>query len=93
MYRAMQRHQQPVYEHRWTMACHLGRALTSRELVDHRDGDKTNNDINNLRIYIKGKNHEGSAHGYGTYYHEWQTALAKIARLEAEIASHSRLKS
>lgn len=82
MYRAMQRCQQPVMEHRWAMALHLGRALTSKECVDHMDGNKANNSIDNLRLYVKGKQQPGSTNGYGTYYHEWQMALAKIARLK-----------
>lgn len=45
------------------------------------DGNKTNNSMENLRLYIKGKNQPGSGIGYGTYYHEWQTALAEIRRL------------
>ena len=47
------------------------------------DGDKQNNRIENLRIYVRGKQQPGSAPGYGTYYHEWQMALARIAELEA----------
>jgi hypothetical protein len=72
-----------VFEHRWVMAVHLGRPLTSNELVDHMDGDKQNNRVENLRIYVRGKQQPGSAPGYGTYYHEWQMALARIAELEA----------
>lgn len=72
-----------VLEHRWNMAKHLGRPLLSSECIDHMDGDKLNNSIDNLRIYVRGKNHPGSANGHGTYYHEWQMALARIKELEA----------
>lgn len=75
-----------VGEHRWNMAKFLGRPLKTWELVDHRDGDKLNNDPSNLRIYVKGKNHEGSACGHGTYYHEWQIALKRIRELESLLA-------
>ena len=85
LYRSMQRSGQPVLEHRLNMAKHLGRPLTSNELVDHMDGNKKNNDPKNLRLYIRGKQQPGSAPGHGTYYHEWQTALRKIAVLEARI--------
>lgn len=86
MYRSMQNSGQPVLAHRWAMALLLNRALFSYECVDHRDGDKSNNDTSNLRIYLKGKQQEGSCPGYGTYYHEWKMAEARVKSLEEEIA-------
>lgn len=77
-----------VFEHRWVVSKALGRALTSEEFVDHMDGDKQNNDLSNLRLYYSGKNEPGSCRGYGTYYHEWQMALGRIAELEARLAEH-----
>lgn len=74
-----------VLEHRWVMAKHLGRPLTTHECVDHRDGNKTNNAIDNLRIYRRGKNEEGSANGHGTYYHEWQMAERRIRLLKQQL--------
>lgn len=71
-----------VLEHRFVMSKILHRPLLSNELVDHMDGNKLNNDPSNLRLYIRGKNMPGETSGYGTYYHEWQLALARIRELE-----------
>lgn len=68
------------------MAKHLGRPIARTELIDHMDGDKTNNAIENLRLYVRGKQQPGSAPGHGTYYHEWQMALRRIKELEAMAA-------
>jgi HNH endonuclease len=76
-----------VSEHRMVMARHLGRPLTSKELVDHMDGDKINNDPSNLRLYRRGRNDPGDTNGYGTYYHEWQMAEARVRELEHRLAT------
>lgn len=75
-----------VFEHRLVVARHLGRPLTSSECVDHMDGNKTNNSLENLRIYVKGRNDPGSTCGHGTYYHEWQLALREIEILRKQLA-------
>lgn len=86
LFKAMKGKKKTMFEHRFVMAKHLGRPLRDNELVDHMDGNKQNNDISNLRIYIKGKNQPGSHNGNGTYYHEWQAALARVSELENELA-------
>ena len=39
-----------VDEHRYVMEQHLGRPLEPNEVVHHKDGDKRNNDIDNLEL-------------------------------------------
>lgn len=85
-FRAMQRSGQAVLEHRLSMAKKIGRPLRSDEMVDHMDGVKTNNAPENLRLYVRGKQQPGSCPGHGTYYDEWQAALARIRELEALLA-------
>ena len=72
-----------VLEHRLIMAERLGRPLEPYELVDHMDGNPGHNAPDNLRLYRKGRNEPGSTNGWGTYYHEWQIALAEVQRLKA----------
>ncbi len=78
-----------VLEHRLAYSIFIGRPLRSNECVDHRDGNKLNNDPSNLRVYLKGQNQEGSGNGYGTYYDEWQRAEARVRELEAQLAAKS----
>lgn len=42
-----------IDEHRLVMEKHLGRKLSSNEVVHHIDGDKTNNDIDNLQVMTR----------------------------------------
>lgn len=87
LFKAMASSNGRVAEHRFVMARILNRPLFSYELVDHRDGNRDNNHPDNLRIYIKGKQEEGSCPGYGTYYHEWQMAEARVRELERLLTS------
>ena len=42
-----------VYEHRMVMEAILGRELTSNEVIQWKDNDKTNNDPSNLILALK----------------------------------------
>lgn len=86
LFLAMRRASPTVTEHRMVMAKKVGRPLTSDELVDHMDGDKTNNDPSNLRLYRRGRNEPGDIPGFGTFYHEWQLAETEIRRLRERLA-------
>jgi hypothetical protein len=46
-----------VLEHRLRVAKALGRPLTSTEVVHHRDGDVTNNDLPNLHLFASQGHH------------------------------------
>lgn len=86
LFRQMENRSKYVFEHRFVLAKHLGRPLRRSECVDHMDGDKTNNKLSNLRIYVVGKQQPGSGPGHGTYYHEWQMAEARVRDLEKLLA-------
>lgn len=57
-----------ILRHRWVMEQHLGRKLKPSEKVRHLDGDKLNNDIDNLVImsdYLHSKTHRQIMIEYG----------------------------
>ena len=45
------------YIHRIVMEKHLKRKLTSKENIHHVDGDVTNNNITNLKLYVSNSEH------------------------------------
>lgn len=46
-----------VREHRYVMEQHLGRLLTRVEVVDHIDGNTSNNALENLRLFANNGEH------------------------------------
>jgi hypothetical protein len=46
-----------VLEHRYVMEQLLGRSLTASEVVHHKDGNRSNNDISNLEVHTSQRNH------------------------------------
>ena len=52
-----------VLEHRLIMEQHLGRYLTEEEVVHHVDGNPSNNDIENLRLFANQSDHISIGHG------------------------------
>lgn len=52
-YRRLKRGSSYRYEHRLVVESHLGRALTLKEDVHHKDGNKLNNVLGNLLVVTK----------------------------------------
>lgn len=51
-----------VSEHRLVMEQHLGRFLLTNEVVHHKDGNRSNNELNNLQLVINNSEHIKKQH-------------------------------
>lgn len=58
-----------IYLHRAVMEKELGRYLKPEEQVDHKDGNKKNNDISNLELKKRGPHQRDHAHA-GNHFWE-----------------------
>lgn len=64
-----------TYVHRWVMEKHLERKLTALEVVHHRDGNKLNNNINNLWLFPSQKEHDAYHRKCKELYGVWHAHL------------------
>lgn len=71
-----------IYEHRLIMEKHLGRHLLPSEYIHHKDGDKTNNDLNNLVLMT----HKEHIHAHSNPDAKWEL-LDDIGWLTKQIES------
>lgn len=62
-YRAIHVEGRKVLEHRHVMELSLGRRLVPGEVVHHRDGNRSNNEIKNLELVASHSAHVSSHHG------------------------------
>lgn len=61
-YLKLSRNGKQVYEHRYVMEQHLGRKLTKGEVVHHANGDRSDNRIENLEVFVSNSAHFRLAH-------------------------------
>ena len=57
-----------LYEHVAKMELHLGRYLEKGEQVDHKDGDKSNNDMSNLELVTLGDHQRDHSNNRGNHF-------------------------
>ena len=63
-YLALNHNSRRIQYHRYIMEQHLGRRLTGKERVHHKDGNKLNNDIENLELFKSESEHKKKCHPY-----------------------------
>ncbi len=71
-----------VLEHRLVMAVYLDRPLISSEVIHHKNGNKSDNRIENLEIVTHADHRKLDV----KYYDLWQKALREISILKEQIS-------
>lgn len=69
-----------VLEHRYNMSKHLGRPLENYEIIHHKNGIKTHNDISNLEIVDKYNHPNGYFDGYMEGFRDGYNEALKKSR-------------